>query len=249
MSYFKYNGKKVFYKVVGQGQPLMLLHGNTASSKMFKPVLNNYRNKFQVILIDFPGHGKSDRVEQFETDFWYFNSQVTYALLEFLKLNNIPVIGSSGGALVGINLALEHPEKVKFLVADSFEGEFPFASYINSLQDDRKRDKKKLMAKLFWFYCHGFGWKKVVDLDTSMNLKFAKTGNTFFHKPISNLRVPTLLTGSKMDEYCTHLYEIYADLMMQNKDLEIHMFEKGNHPAMLSNKVEFFKLIKHITIT
>ena len=244
MSYFKYNGKKVYYKIAGQGQPLMLLHGNTASSKMFKPVLKSYRNKYKVILIDFPGHGRSERVKQYETDFWYFNSQVTYALLEHLKLSKVIVVGTSGGALVGINLTLEHPERIKYLVADSFEGEAPLASYINSLQDDRERDKKKLMAKLFWFYCHGFGWKKVVDSDTLIMLKFAKKGNAFFHKPISDLSIPTLLTGSKMDEYCAHLYEIYAKLKKQNKDLKIHMFEKGGHPAMISNKTEFFKLIE-----
>ncbi len=35
MSYFKYNGHNIFYQEIGQGNPLILLHGNTASSKMF----------------------------------------------------------------------------------------------------------------------------------------------------------------------------------------------------------------------
>lgn len=39
MSYFKFENKKVYYNIFGEGQPLVLLHGNTASSKMFEMIL------------------------------------------------------------------------------------------------------------------------------------------------------------------------------------------------------------------
>lgn len=245
MAHFTFNDKKVYYKIMGQGEPLLLLHGNTVSSKMFASLTKKYSKHYQLILIDFPGHGKSDRVEKFKTDFWFYNSQVTYALLEELQLEKVSVIGTSGGALVGINLALEHPKKIRFLVADSFEGEYPLPSYIDSIEADRKRDKKKLLAKLIWWYCHGRDWKNIVDLDTIVNIEFATTGKSFFHKSLAELNVPTLLTGSKKDEYCDHLEEIYANLKNKNNDLEIHLFEKGNHPAMISNKKAFFNLIKN----
>lgn len=244
MAYFKFENKRVFYKLIGQGEPLLLLHGNTVSSKMFSTLTKKYAKNFQVILIDFPGHGKSDRLESFEIDFWYYNSLVAYALIEELKLDKVTIVGTSGGALVGINLALEHPKKVKILIADSFEGEYPLVSYINSIKTDRERDKKKLFAKLIWWYCHGFDWKKIVDLDTQINIDFSKTGKSFFHKSIAELNVPTLLTGSIKDEYCNHLDKIYEDLKRKNNKLEIYLFEKGNHPAMLSNKKEFFEIIK-----
>ncbi|MFA8451030.1 MAG: alpha/beta fold hydrolase [Bacteroidales bacterium] len=80
------------------------------------------------------------------------------------------------------------------------------------------------MAKLFWFICHGFGWN--------------------FHKPIANLKVPCLLAGSKKDEYCSLLEDKYQELKDQNNSLQIHMFEEGNHPAILSNKKAFFDLIQ-----
>jgi len=243
MAYFLFEDRKVFYTTEGHGAPLLLLHGNTASSRMFSPIIKKYSRAFNVILLDFPGHGKSDRLVQFDTDFWFYNSKVAIALINELKLDNVIVVGTSGGALVAINLALEHPGKIKYLVADSFEGEYPLPSYINSIESDREKDKKKIMAGLFWYYCHGSDWKKIVDQDTNVLVEFSKTDKSFFHKPISELSVPALLTGSKKDEYCDHLEKIYLGLQEKNKNLEIHLFEQGNHPAIISNKDSFFNLI------
>lgn len=242
MAYFKFKNNKIFYQITGKGEPLLLIHGNSVSSKMFDSVINIYSEKYQVIVFDFPGHGQSSRLEKFETDFWYYNSWVANALLEELNLKKINVIGTSGGALVGINLALEHPDKVKFLVADSFEGDYPLKSFVESIVVDRARDKKIQEAQLFWRLMHGEDWEKVVDLDTEVNIAFAKTGKSFFHKSISGLNVPTLLTGSLQDEYCHNLDKIYRNLQVKNPALKVHLFKKGKHPAMLSNKDEFFQL-------
>ncbi len=161
-----------------------------------------------------------------------------------MNLEKVSVVGTSGGALVAINLCLEHAERIKYLIADSFEGEYPLPSYINTIKADREKDKKKLLAKLIWFYCHGFDWKKVVDLDTDVNIAFSQTGKSFFHKAISNLQVPTTLTGSLEDEYCKELDKIYGALKEKNNRLNIQLFKKGKHPAILSNKNEFIELIK-----
>jgi len=59
------------------------------------------------------------------------------------------------------------------------------------------------------------------------------------------LNVPTLLTGSKKDEYCSHLDKIFGKLKEKNSNFDIYLFESGNHPAMLSNKNEFFELIRN----
>jgi len=244
MAYFSYQNKKIYYKISGQGKPLLLIHGNSVSSKIFRFIEKQYRKTFQVIQFDFPGHGKSDRLQKFETDFWYYNSKVAYALIDYLKLEQVSVIGTSGGALVAINLGLEHPNKVNCIIADSFEGEYPLESYIKGIEAERQKDKKKLLAKLFWLYNHGLDWKKIVDMDTAVNIEFAQTAQSFFHQSISELKVPTLLTGSMEDEYCNHLDKTYDALKAKNQELEIHLFEKGKHPAMLSNKEAFFERVK-----
>jgi valacyclovir hydrolase len=246
MGYFKFDNKKVYYTIKGEGEPLLFIHGNTMSSKMFVTVLKLYTKKYKVIRIDLPGHGKSERINQFETDFWYYNSKVCNALLNHLKIKLVTVIGTSGGALIGINLALENSDKIKLLIADSFEGEYPLKSYIENIEKDRKSDKKKFLAKVIWFYLHGFGWKKVVDADTKINVNFSKMGKSFFQKSITELAVPTYLTGSKEDEYCNHLETIYEKLAIKNINIQIHMFEKGKHPAMITSGMEFSKFINLI---
>lgn len=75
MAYFRYQGKSVFYEEYGQGEPLILLHGNTASSNMFLEIAEKYKEHFKVILIDFLGHGKSDRLTEFPADLWFDEAQ------------------------------------------------------------------------------------------------------------------------------------------------------------------------------
>ncbi|MDD2612126.1 MAG: alpha/beta hydrolase [Bacteroidales bacterium] len=244
MAYFNFENKKIYYKIVGTGEPLLLLAGNTASSKMFGTLVSKYSKDYRLILIDFPGHGKSERVETFETDFWFYNSQVCYSLIETLNIEKISVVGTSGGALVGINLAMEHPDRIKYLFADSFEGEYPLQSYIGTLRADREKGKRKIFSAIFWFINHGLDWKHIVDLDTEMILRFYATGQSFFHRSISELIVPTLITGSRKDEFCNNLEDIYRELKKKNDRLEIILFDSGNHPAMISNRDLFYNLIR-----
>ena len=49
MPYFKYKNKSVYYEEIGQGEPVILIHGNTMSSKMFDCILDLYKSKFKEI--------------------------------------------------------------------------------------------------------------------------------------------------------------------------------------------------------
>ena len=110
MNHFVYEGKKVFYKETGSGKPLIFLHGNTASSRMFEQISDKYSKDFRVILIDFLGHGKSDRLDVFPSDLWFYEAQQIIAFLKEKQYQDVNLIGSSGGAMVAINIALEAPK-------------------------------------------------------------------------------------------------------------------------------------------
>ena len=65
-----YCGRSMFYQEAGEGPVLIFLHGNTASSRLFEPLLPLYTPHFRCVLLDFLGNGRSDRVESFPADLW-----------------------------------------------------------------------------------------------------------------------------------------------------------------------------------
>ena len=66
--------------------------------------------------------GKSERLEEFQQIFGSRKARQTVALLEHLEAGRVNLVGTSGGAWVAINAALERPELVGKVVADSFDG-------------------------------------------------------------------------------------------------------------------------------
>ena len=144
----------------------MFLHGNTASSGMFLEIVNRYTDIFKVILIDFLGHGKSDRVKRFPADLWFDEAMQVIAFLKEKQYEKVNMIGSSGGALVAINVALEAPELVSKVVADSFEGEVPLKEFTANIVTDRELSKKNGAMRSFYQYMQGEDWESVVDNDT-----------------------------------------------------------------------------------
>ena len=68
MAYLSYQGKRLFYTEYGTGPVVLFLHGNTASSRLFEPLMPLYAARFRCILPDFLGNGRSDRVEAFPAD-------------------------------------------------------------------------------------------------------------------------------------------------------------------------------------
>ena len=166
MSYFKYQGKNIYYEETGNGRPLLLLHGNTASSNMFYEITGKYAAHHKVILMDFLGHGRSDRLPEFPADLWFDEAMQVIELIKSRQYGKADIIGSSGGALAAINVALEAPELVGKVIADSFEGETPLKAFTQNITEDREASKKDENARMFYYYMNCDDWEHVVDCDT-----------------------------------------------------------------------------------
>lgn len=244
MPYFNYTGKNIYYNESGDGEPLLLLHGNTASSKMFDDVISLYEKHFKVIVIDFLGHGKSDRLENFPVDLWFDEAM---QVIEFIKQSGygkVNIIGSSGGAIVALNVALESPESVKRVIADSFEGEKPLVEFVESIVEERESSKRNPDSRSFYEFNHGDGWESVVDNDTQALYKHNKTIGRFYHKELNELQIPVLLTGSKQDEFIHSGFfeKTYDNMLNKIPEATMYLFDSGGHPAMLSNGEAFSEL-------
>lgn len=243
MPYFKYKGKNIWYDESGEGLPLLLLHGNTASGRMFDGVIDLYARNFRVITIDFLGHGKSDRLERFPTDLWFDEAMQVVEFLRQGEYGEVGIIGTSGGAIAALNVALEAPDVVNKVIADSFEGETPLAEFVESIVTEREQSKHD---PSFYICNHGKDWGSVVDNDTRALDEHYRTIGKFFHRDLSELKVPVLLTGSRKDEYIpTGFFErTYGDMLARIPLGAMCLFEEGGHPAMLSNAGKFAELAR-----
>lgn len=246
MVYFKYQDKSIFYEEYGQGEPLIFLHGNTASSKMSELLIPLYAESFRCILIDFLGNGQSDRVENFSPDMWYDEALQTVALTEHLQYGKVSLIGTSGGAWAAVNAALERPDLFHAVIADSFDGRTLNENFSVNLLSERKAAKADTQSRQFYEWCQGADWEKVVDLDTDALLKCAKENRPLFHKPLEELKIPILFMGSREDESCrNNMEEEYNEMASMIPQSSIHLFSYGGHPAIFSNAEEAAALIKN----
>ena len=114
-SYADVNGVHLYYEVHGAGSPLVLLHGGLGSGEMFGPVLTALAEHHQVIVPDLQGHGRTADVDR-PLDIRLMADDVA-ALVDHLDLGRVDVVGYSLGGGVGLLTAIQHPAKVRRLVA------------------------------------------------------------------------------------------------------------------------------------
>ena len=108
--YVDINDIKVYYEVYGEGEPLLLLHGNSGSIENFIYQIPELSKHFKVIAIDSRSQGRTSDSDK----------AITYALMasdmseliDKLNLGKVNIVGWSDGGNVGLELAFAHPEKV-----------------------------------------------------------------------------------------------------------------------------------------
>lgn len=113
------DGVRLHYVERGQGETLVLIHGNGTMIQDFlsSGIVDNLAERFRVILIDRPGYGYSDRPR----GVWTPRAHATLfqKALQQLGVTQAVVLGHSWGALVAVALALQAPHLVRSLVLAS----------------------------------------------------------------------------------------------------------------------------------
>ena len=97
----KINNWNINYEVMGEGNPVVLLHGWLANLETMRPIANNLSQNFKVYLVDVIGFGKSDLPEHplNTNNFGDFLKE----FLNTLKIKNPILIGHSNGGRTILN--------------------------------------------------------------------------------------------------------------------------------------------------
>lgn len=116
MAYLKRSeaGVKLYYRTRGEGPPLLLINGLSQSVANWTTQAAKLKDKFQVIMLDGRGQGRSDLGKEPLSLDTHVSDVV--ALLDHLEIESAYVAGFSHGGRVGLRLAAMHPERVSKLV-------------------------------------------------------------------------------------------------------------------------------------
>jgi len=117
------SGRQLYFEVHGTGEPLLLLHGFSGSSQDWIPSLEQWETKFQLILPDLRGHGRSGILSKpFRHEDAAFDM---FALLDHLKITACKGVGISAGGNVLLHMATKRPERITAMVLVSGTPYFP----------------------------------------------------------------------------------------------------------------------------
>ncbi len=109
--YLPVSGAELYYEVVGQGSPVVLIHAGIADLTMWDAQVAALASSHTVIRFDCRGFGRT-RFEPVA----FSNRQDVAALLDHLGVAKAVVVGCSRGGQIALDFTIEHPERVSGLV-------------------------------------------------------------------------------------------------------------------------------------
>jgi len=111
--FYNLRGFNMYAETYGQGQPLLIIHGNGGSIDNFVNQIPYFSKKYKVIVADSRAQGKSK--DTGDSLSYEMMADDCAALLDAMNIDSAFVIGWSDGGINGLLLSIRHPQKVKKL--------------------------------------------------------------------------------------------------------------------------------------
>ena len=218
--YIDINDIKIYYETYGEGEPLMLFHGNGGSIENFEFQIPELSKHFKVIAVDSRGQGRSTDSDK-EITYTLMASDMN-ELIDILKLKSVYVVGWSDGGNIGLELAYAHPEKVKKLFAGGTN--YSYENYLTPYDSTIIMDKNDPL---------------IFALKTLRQKRAARASERLTLKPEISLA-----TKKKLEE----LMEKYPNFTIEQlKQVNVPtLIAVGDHDLIaLDHTVKLFKSLPH----
>jgi len=167
------NGIKIFYEKTGEGRPVILLHGNGESHKIFDVLVPELAKTHTVYALDSRSHGQSGKARPLR---YRDMAEDVAAFIEALALVQPLLYGFSDGGIVGLIIAARYPALLGKLAV----------SGANIRPDG-------ILPRVFWLM-------KVMHIFTRDDkLKLMLTQPDISHEELSRIAIPTLVLAGEKD--------------------------------------------------
>jgi haloalkane dehalogenase len=113
--WFQSSAGRVHYIDEGDGQPILMCHGNPTWSFLYRHLISELRNRFRCIAVDYPGFGLSERPANYR---YTPGEHVTVVgeLVAELDLSGMLMMGHDWGGPISLSVACANPGRVSGLV-------------------------------------------------------------------------------------------------------------------------------------
>lgn len=258
--YFTKGSTSYWYEIEGEGEPVVLLHGFTGSSGTWSDFVREWKDEFQLLTIDLPGHGNSIHGQPVTMEACCAD---LVSLIEDLGFEKVHVIGYSMGGRTALSFAVYHPEKLLSLTLESA------SPGIKNEQErvDRSYRDEQLAKRIeqdgmeafvdFWENIPLFQTQKNLPADTrqnirherlshsadglAMSLRYMGTGKQpSWWNRLEELEVPILLLAGAYDEKFIKMNKSMANLTPR---ADLTIIEKAGHAIHVEQPQIFGKIV------
>lgn len=241
----KIQGMNINYEIHGQGYPILVLHGWGGCINSMLPIINSLKSQYQVIALDFIGHGKSDfpispmGVPEY--------TSVVKEFLDNLGITELYLIGHSFGGRVSIMLSSLYPNLVKKMILIDSGGIKPKKS-IKQLCKVYSYKFIKNFLKVVMFNSESYknlmiNYRKKAGsadynaLPENMKATFVKVVNQDLRCFLKDIAAPTLVVWGEND-MDTPLY-MGKIIASQIKDSGLVVLNDAGHFSYIDNSAKF----------
>ena len=231
------NGVFVNYTDVGSGEAVVLLHGWGQNIQMMEPIGNNLVNK-RVVIIDLPGHGKSEEPKEAWTVYDY--ASCIHTLLTNLKIDEPILIGHSFGGKISLVYASKYKTKKVIGLACPFKKQIVKLSFKTKALKFAK--KIPVLNKLEGFAKKHIGSTDYKNASEMMRKIMVLTVNTDITEDVKKIQCPTLLIWGTNDLQVS-IDDAY-ELEKLIKDCGVVVYDGCTHYAYLERLDQTLRVIK-----
>jgi pimeloyl-ACP methyl ester carboxylesterase len=231
------NGCGLYVEMVGEGDPLVLLHGFTGSGRDFRLFGDALHEGFRAIVPDLRGHGRSTNPAGVFTH--RQAARDIFALLDELGLGRFSAIGISAGGNTLLHMATQQPSRVEAMVIVSAAAYFPEQTRAIMRQttvESRSEDEWRFMRE-----SHAHGDAQIVALWSQARAFATSYDDMNFTPPhLSTITARTMIVSGDRDP----LYPVSmaVDMYRAIPNASLWVVPEAGHGCVFEAKEQFIAM-------
>lgn len=209
------NNINLHYEVYGKGKPIILLHGNQNTYKIFNKLIEKLRDSYKVYAIDSRCHGTSENSKKIS---YNLMRDDIICFIKKLKIKKPILYGFSDGGIIGLLIAIKEKHILKKLIISG-----------PNLNPRGFKKYMLLFSKLSYLFTRNKLFKLMVkEPNISIN-------------ELHEIEVPTILIAGEKDI----VKEKHTKLIAQNiRNCKLEIIKKANHSNYVVYNYKLYEILK-----